>query len=391
MNEWLFVFVLLLPIAWYFGYRKGSTEQPKNTNSIQSALSKPYFAGLNYLLNEQQDKAIDSFASMLEVNSDTADIQLALGNLYRKRGEVDRSIRIHQNLIARPSLASTDKNLALLELGYDYMAAGLLDRAENIFHELSGDLTHHEVCIQQLLAIYQLTNEWNKAIQMAAKLQTPLSEANSIKLSHFYCELAQDSLKKSEHGVAKKFIKKAHQTSSNCVRATLLHAELHMSIGEYKKALKGYREIILQDITFLPEAIAPIVNCYSHLDNKIELEKYLQEVIKKGGGTSVILAYAEILQVKSGAAVASKFIAAQLEKQPSLKGVLRLIELQVESTQDSGESSLLVLNKVVSKLLEDKPVYHCSYCGFDSKSLFWQCPGCKSWGSVKPIIGIEGE
>jgi len=369
MNELMFIFVLLLPVAWYFGYRIGRSSEPESWVRQQTALSKNYFTGLKHLLSEESDKAIDSFTSMLDDDSDTADIQLALGKLYRKRGEV----------------------LALVELGYDYMAAGLLDRAENIFLELSADLSHREACIEQLMAIYQLTKDWKKAINLAARLSSPLSDKNKVKLSHFHCELAEESLAKADQETALKSIKKAYQVYSGCVRATLITANLQISAGEYKKALRSYQDIVRQDIVFLPEAIEPIICCYSQLNNTQGLENFLKDTLQRGGGVSSILAYASLLQTKHNDRVAIEFIVSQMEKHPSLKALLRLIELHIASAPESEKQSLTMLHDVVSTLLDDKPVYHCGHCGFDSRTLFWQCPSCKSWGSVKPIKGIEGE
>jgi len=373
------------------GFRIGRTKPPGKSSQRQARLSKKYFAGLNYLLNEQSDKAIDTFISMLELDSEAVDIQLALGNLFRKKGEVERSIRIHQNLIARPSLSINERNLALLELGYDYMAAGLLDRAENIFKELSSDAIYKKASLEQLLAIYQLTKEWNKAIEVASKLPQPLSQERRMDISHYYCELAEEALLKVDHKAAKKHMKNAQLVDPSCVRVTLINARLYVAKGNYKKALKNYQEIIKQDIVFLPEAIDSIVDCYSQLKDERGLQIFLNEAIQRGGGASAVLASVEALKSSNGECSASEFLASQMEQQPSLKGLLKLIELHIENNDESAKSSLTMLYHIVTQLLKNKPVYHCGHCGFDSQTLFWQCPSCKYWGSVKPIRGIEGE
>ncbi len=391
MNELIFIFILLLPIAWYFGFRNGKKREVGKSSGRQHGLSKTYFTGLNYLLNEESDKAIDTFVSMLEVDSETVETHLALGNLFRKRGEVNRAIRIHQNLIARPSLTSEDRKLALLELGYDYMGAGLLDRAENIFKELSGDFIHKNASLSQLLVIYQQTKDWEKAIATAAKLQYPMSENTQNEISHFYCELAEEALQKQSYRDASGYMKKAFQVDPQCVRATLISAEVHYSKGRYKQALKCYKDLTKQDIAFLPEAMDTLTNCYIQLNDKKGLLNFLSEALSNGGGISTILAYAEILQSQQGDKAAGTFIASQMNQHPSLKGLLRLIELHIEHASEHAKPSLEMLHDIVSKLLKNKPIYHCEHCGFDSKTLFWQCPSCKCWGGVKPIQGIEGE
>ncbi len=391
MNELIFIFIILLPIAWYFGFRNGRKREVNDSSGRQHGLSKTYFTGLNYLLNEESDKAIDAFVSMLEVDSETVEIQLALGNLFRKKGEVNRAIRVHQNLIARPSLSAEDRKLALLELGHDYMGAGLLDRAENIFKELSSDFVHKNSSLSQLLIIYQQTKDWENAIATAAKLQYPMTESTRNEISHFYCELAEEALNKESYRDALTFIKKAYQVDSQCVRATLISAEIHYSKRRYKQALKCYKDLTRQDIAFLPEAMETLSNCYIQLNDKKGLLDFLAEALKNGGGISTILAYAEILQSQHGDKAAAEFIASQMNQHPSIKGLLKLIELHIEHANENAKPSLIMLHDVVSKLLKNKPIYLCEHCGFNSKTLFWQCPSCKCWGGVKPIQGIEGE
>lgn len=391
MNELLFIFVLLLPIAWYAGFTHGKRKEADKSSGRQTGLSKTYFTGLNYLLNEEADKAIDTFVSMLEIDSETVETHLALGSLFRKRGEVDRAIRIHQNLIARPSLTKKDRRSALQELGYDYMGAGLLDRAENIFKELSTDPNHKNNSLIQLLVIYQQTKDWNKAIESAAKIDSPMNSKRKVDISHFYCELAEESLKQGNHKDAMSFIKKAHQADSLCVRATLISAKVHFSNEHYKQAIKSYKQLLNQDIAFLTEAIDLLIDCFDKENDQDGLYKFLNEAINNGGGISTILAFADLLRVRDGDRSAAEYIATKMSEHPSIRGLLKLIELHIEHANENAKPSLKMLYQVVLQLCKNKPVYHCNQCGFDSKILFWQCPSCKSWGEVKPIQGIEGE
>ena len=391
MNELLFIFVFLLPIAWFAGFWHGRNKEVGKISGQKQGLSKTYFTGLNYLLNEESDKAIDTFVSMLEVDSETVETHLALGSLFRKRGEVDRAIRIHQNLIARPSLSQDDRKRALLELGYDYLAAGLLDRSENLFKELSNDLIHKNSSLAQLLVIYQQTKDWQKAIETAAKIDSPSKSSHKKEISHFYCELAADSLKRNSYRDALSYIKKAFQADKQCVRATLISAEIHFSKARYKQTIKCYRDLMKQDIAFLPEGLSTLVKSFDKLNNRQGLSEFLSEAIKNGAGISSILAFASLLQKDAGDKQAAAFIAAQMTQHPSMRGLLKLIELHIEHASESAKPSLTMLFDVVSKLSLNKPIYHCDHCGFDSKMLFWQCPSCRSWGEVKPIKGIEGE
>ncbi|MGB0496146.1 MAG: lipopolysaccharide assembly protein LapB [Kangiellaceae bacterium] len=391
MNEFLIIIAFLFPVVWYFGYRNGKKQMDKKANKRRQGLSKTYFTGLNYLLNEESNKAIDTFASMLEVDSETLETHLALGSLFRKRGEVDKAIRIHQNLIARPSLSTEDKNRALLELGYDYLSAGLLDRAENIFKELSNDFLHKDTALAKLLTIYQQTKDWQKAIATAAQVSRSGNPQTKTEITHFYCELAEELLQNKSYKEAINYIKKAIQVDTKSVRATLISGQIHYSRERYKKAIKSFNELAKRDIAFLPEALPLTISSYLQLKDKQGLFAFLQNALNSGAGISTILAYAELLQSESGDKAAAEFIAKQMNTHPSIRGLYYLIDLHIEHASDTAKPSLVMLQQIVAKLLQNKAVYHCYQCGFDSKSLFWQCPSCAHWGSVKPIQGIEGE
>ncbi|MET1253694.1 lipopolysaccharide assembly protein LapB [Aliikangiella maris] len=391
MFESILAAAALLMIAIYSGYLIGKGKSKNRSDTKQMGLSKKYFVGLNYLLNEDADKAIDTFVSMLEIDSETVETHLALGNLFRRRGEVDRAIRIHQNLIARPSLSTAHRKMSLLELGYDYMAAGLLDRAENIFNELVADQAHKQASLKQLLLIYQQTKDWQNAIKVSERLQPGASSSVKVEISHFYCELAEVKLSQQSHREAMAFVKKAISADPYCARASLIGGNVEYSLGRFKPAIKAYRELIRQDIELLPEALNQIVSCFKQLNDFKGLTIFLQNAIEQGAGITCILVLAEQIESEQGDIAAGHFIAEQMAQHPSIKGLLKLIDIYLRHASDSARPSLQMLQDVVGKLLQNKPVYHCNRCGFDSKSLFWQCPGCKTWGSVKPIQGIEGE
>lgn len=391
MYEFLFLFALILPIAWYFGYRQGMRKSKQQASRNSFVLPGKYFKGLNYLLNEESDKAIDTFISILEVDSDTVETHLALGNLFRRRGEVNRAIRIHQNLIARPALNDAHKKLSFIELGYDYMAAGLLDRAENIFKDLSSSSEHQNDSLKQLLVIYQQTKDWQNAINVSLKLKQTSDEQWSNQIAHFYCELAEKNIAENQPKEAIAQLKKAFDVHPHHLRATLLMGEIYYSLRDFKRAQKYYRELLRRNVVFLAEALDKINDTFVQLKDYPAFYTFLQSAVEKGAGSSVMLRYATEIQKQQGDRAAAEYIAAQMHSNPSIKGLLKLIELHLKHASENAKPSLQMLFDIVARLLEDKPVYRCENCGFDSKILFWQCPSCKHWGSVKPIVGIEGE
>ena len=382
---------LLLPVAAFSGWWVARRSDQRNRDCINPDLSSGYFQGLNYLLNEQPDKAIEVFIRMLEVNNETVETHLALGNLFRRRGEVDRAIHIHQNLIARPTLSAPQRSQALLELGQDYMRAGLLDRAENLFGELVHIDAHSHAALQQLLVIYQQEKDWERAIQTAKRLGTTNGRDMNAVIAQFYCERAEEALATGDTAVAQQMLKRALAQDKNCVRASILQGDMAREAGDCKAAIRFYRRVEQQDIDFLPEVIQPLCDCYEHLGKSDELQRWLETVLHQYSGVSPVLVLAELAVKTRGEPEGIAFITDQLRRRPSLRGLSRLITMNLASAEGPARDTLLILKGLMDRLLADKPVYRCHACGFTGKSLHWQCPGCKEWNTVKPIYGVEGE
>ena len=381
---------LLLPVAAVSGYLAGKrSADPKSKSYPEIPID--YLRGLNLLLDEQPDKAIDLFIQMLEVNNETVETHLALGSLFRRRGEVDRAIRIHQNLIARPTLLPEQRAHALYELGQDYMKAGLFDRAETLFHELVESTSHSEQSLEYLLDIYQQEKDWDNAIKIAQRLSVKTGKSYSAMISHFYCEQAETAYKQGEPNRASKLLKKAININRNSVRASLLEGRIEHEAGNNQAAIKSLKRIEQQDPDFLPEVIGPLLHCYQSLGKPEEMLEYLKEILKRQDGISIMLVLADLLQHYQSDEVAEDFIEDFLHHRPSLRGMDRLIDINIKHAKEPVKEKLNILKSVTSKLLEDKPVYSCHVCGFNGKTLHWQCPGCKRWDTVKPIQGVEGE
>lgn len=382
---------LLLPIAAASGWIMAKRSQERTQHSRSRDFSSDYFQGLNFLLNEQPDKAIEVFIRMLEVDSDTVETHLALGNLFRRRGEVDRAIRIHQNLIARPTLSKTQRSAALLELGQDYMRAGWLDRAESLFDELLENNLYTVQALRHLLDIYQQEKEWDKAITVARRLDNESGQSMKPMIAQFYCELAEAALKKGDENIANQMLKRALGNDKRCVRASLLQGRLAMRAENCKAALRAFHQVEEQDIDYLPEILEQVRQCYVNLNSIETFKDYLRSIIERYNGVSPVLMLADLLAKTQNDAAAAEFMTEQVRKRPSVRGLGRLIDLNLVDATGKGKDDLLILRDLVGQLLKNKPVYKCSHCGFAGKSLHWQCPSCKEWNTVKPIHGIEGE
>jgi len=380
---------LLLPVAALSGWL-AANKKSKTATTGHVDFSNDYFTGLNYLLNEQPDKAVDVFVRMLEVDSDTVDTHLALGNLFRRRGEVDRAIRIHQNLIARPTLSKEQRAQALLELAKDYMRAGFLDRAENMFLELLNSKQHKESALDHLLDIFQQEKDWEKAIDISRQLEALGRKQTNIMSAHFCCELAELELQRGETRQALKTIRRALNFDKQSVRATLLLGNSEQHQGNLRSAIKIYKQIEKQDPTYLSEIVTPLLACYQSLGQTDEAESYLRQLAKEYGGTSVILALAELTRMKSGEKAAIDTLLLVMKDKPSLRGLERLLTFMLNGSQGETRHTLVLLQELVKKLTQNQSVYQCVNCGFYAKFLHWKCPTCKRWNTIKPRqSGIE--
>jgi len=331
------------------------------------------------LLNEQPDKAIDVFIKLLEVNSETVETHLALANLFRRRGETDRAIRIHQNLIARPTLTLQQRDQALVELGLDYMNAGVLDRAESLFLELLTKPSPPIQAYKQLLRIYQQEKKWIQAIEMAKKVQTIEPDNMDPIIAHFYCELAIQHMHTANKALM--FLKQANKYDQDCVRAMLLEADLHITANNYRKALKCLLNIEQQNPHYLAEALPQLLMCYQQLNNLPSFEKWLNTILLRHPNlTSARLMLTQVTQLQHGSQAAQDYLHTQLHAHPSVEGLHTLISLG----EPSNPVLVPLIRDITSIMIRHGDRYTCQHCGFSGKTMHWHCPGCKQWGTIKP-------
>ncbi|MCE3043918.1 MULTISPECIES: lipopolysaccharide assembly protein LapB [Legionella] len=383
---------LLLPAAAWSGWWVASRNYSGKKSEQNNKLSREYVVGLNYLLNEQPDKAVDVFIKLLEIDSETVETHLALGSLFRRRGEVDRAIRIHQNLIARPQLSLADRKQALLALGQDYMSAGVFDRAERIFLEVVELGGSKEICsLQGLLAIYQQEKAWENALDTIKKLEVSTGQSLHSQAAHYYCEIATQALKDNAIEKAQNAARQALAIDKMSVRASLLQASLDMKHGRYKQAIRSLKRVPQQDPEFITEIIEPLVICHKELGIMDECVEFLQQTLENHPRASTIFVIAEYLRNTKEMDSAVDFVADKLGSYPSIRGINRLIFWHLETAHGKVRDKLQMLYDITSKFLDNKPVYRCGHCGFGGKHLHWHCPSCKQWGRMKPVHGLEGD
>lgn len=388
MRELVF---LLLPVAAFSGWWIGRRNKRESWVNCSSILNQDYYSGLNYLLNEQPDKAVEAFLKLLDTSDDSVETALALGNVFRRRGEVDRAIRIHQNLIARPNLTRRERARSLVELGRDYMRAGVYDRAENLFIELTKTSSDHlDQSLRHLIDIYEREKDWSKAIVAAQKMQKVSGHFMGKEIAHYFCEIAQWYWERGNSRSAIRQLKFSLSYDKTCVRASILQGQIERKMGRIKPALKAYKRVQFQDPVFLSEVIDDIVFCYQELGSETRLLFYLEQLMVACPNMSVALASSKYLEQRQGRYAGIKNLIQFLHQYPSIQGLRHLILFKLDLTHGQEKERLHTLKKVMDKMVENKPHYRCESCGFSSKTLHWHCPSCRQWAVVKPMASLEG-
>ncbi|AOM00793.1 lipopolysaccharide assembly protein LapB [Cobetia marina] len=384
----------LLMAAIAIGFWLGRRDRrPTTQTPAPATLSRDYFVGLNHLLNEQPDRAIETFVQALEVNSDTVDTHIALGNLYRSRGEVDRAVKIHQNLLARPALDSEQGERVQLELARDFMRSGVYDRAEKLLETLLKQAQHddHRRAGRRLLIdLLEREREWEAALEVAHPI---LRQEGGIRraAAHWHCELAALDILEGSQAVARKRLKQALSTDEKCVRANWMLAEIEYEHANYKQSIRLLQRIPRQDTGFTPIILEPLGKAFHMLDDESGLVRYLQQEVERGPYTTTVVSLAQLIERREGVEAAVSFASEQLHRHPSLRGVDYLLDLYLLDADERETQRFSLLKRHTQQLIEARPRHRCHRCGFEASMLLWQCPKCRHWGTVKPITGLEGE
>ncbi len=360
---------LLLPVAAFTGW----------------VLGRRRISGIHEVFRRRDTNTEFFVQQWLDSNQESVETHLTLGSLFRRRGEVDKAIGIHQNLVTKPSLTQEQRALSLLELSRDYMRAGVLDRAENVLLELVKDGHELEAGSRHLIEIYQQSKDWIRAIEVAEKLQQQSKIDMRHHIAHFYCELAEQRWLKGEHSLALETLNQALQTNPKCVRASLLLGDIEVNSGNYKTAIKAFRQVERQDQAFLSEIVFRLARCYEGLQNPDGMVKYLTSCLQTQPNIAVVLAFSDWLNKTQGYDTAVKFVVEHLREHTSIRGINRLLQYTVARSEGITRSDLEVLQELIQKLVANRPLYRCQACGFSARTLQWQCPSCKRWDVIKPI------
>ena len=375
--------LLLLPLATAFGWYLHSRFKPPEE---QPPPKTQYLQGVQHLVNDETDKAIDVFIKLLDVDHDTLDTHLALGSLFRRRGEVDRALRIHQNLVARANLAPKHRNRARYELAQDYLKAGVLDRAESLYRELLEQGMFQDKALAALISIYEKERDWGKALEATRKQEGALGRSQRERIAQYMCELAEEAIWKHEPKTAAQWLKKALAENRDCVRASLLQARLLQDEGDHRGAIKALLRVPKQDAQFVGEIIAPLKKAFQALDDQAGLTEKLGNLASSSPLAAVQVANARQLHATRGNGDA--YLADFLAEAPSWTAFLALLELTDAAASPTLAGPLDSLQKALHHTLNTAPLYRCEHCGFAGRGMHWQCPSCLHWESVLPVDDV---
>lgn len=382
---WLVAFPVFFGMGWL-----AARIDIRQLLSESRTVPRSYFKGLNFLLTEQHDKAIEAFIEVVKVDPETVELHFALGNLFRRRGEVDRAIRMHQNLVERPDLAEEQKLAALFELGQDYLKAGLLDRAEEAFARLRG--TSHEArALQHLLEIYEQEKDWLKAIEVAREIAERSGQPRDKEIANFYCELAAGEITHSRFDPARGYLEKALDSHRKCVRANLLLGDLELAAGRRGEAIAAWKRVEGQRPAYLSLVATRLLDAYrddGRFDDGLSLLRgYLAQHPSLDLLNAVFVGTLE----REGPQKAYRLLREELGRNPTLLGLDRLLEAQLLETPPEKRRDLELIKNLVHQHTRSLAQYRCDNCGFKSRQFYWRCPACGEWETYPPRRTEERE
>jgi lipopolysaccharide assembly protein B len=374
--------LLVFPLFFGLGWMAARIDI-KELITESSALPRSYFQGLNFLLNEQQDQAIEAFIEVVKVDPQTVELHFALGSLFRRRGEVDRAIRMHLNLVERADLEEDRKQQALFELAQDYLKAGILDRAETAFQELRGT-PYEKESLDFLLEIYQKEKDWLKAVDISQRLAALTGEPHGKEAAFFFCELAASELAKKQTDAAVVHLEQALGINPNSVRASIMLGDIELAAGGAGHAIEIWKRVEQQDAQYLPLVAERILQAYRQSGDESTGVALLQAWLQKYPSLDLMNVLFDVLVQRSGAEAAYQMVRSELQRNPTLLGLDKLLEARLLDIAGERRADLEMVKSLIHDRTRGLAMYRCSHCGFKARQFYWHCPACHSWESYSP-------
>jgi lipopolysaccharide biosynthesis regulator YciM len=385
--EFQFWMLLIFPLFFGMGWLAARIDI-KELLSESSVLPNSYFQGLNFLLNEQQDKAIEAFIEVVKVDPQTVELHFALGSLFRRRGEVDRALRMHHNLVDRADLDDDKRQHAIFELAQDYLKAGILDRAESLFSELENTMYARQ-SLEFLLELFQKEHDWFKAITVARRLAQVSGESYNRQAAFFYCEMASEENEAGNFASAREHLQQALQVDQNSVRATMMMGDMLASEGRHADAIDTWKSIESQDAQYLPLVAERLLSSYRTLEREADGVALLREYLGKYHSLDMMnVVFTGVLK-NEGSSAAYQLVRDELKRNPTLLGLDKLLEARLLEMPGEMRPDVELVKDLVHKRTRNLATYHCAHCGFKARQFYWHCPACQAWGSYSPRRGEE--
>jgi lipopolysaccharide assembly protein B len=382
----LLLFAAAAGLGWYFAQRHATRSFAGSPRQV----SAEYFQGLNHLLNEEPDKALEVFIRMVDMDADTVDTHFALGALFRRRGETERAIKVHQNLVARPDLPRDARARALNELAEDYFKAGLFDRAEQVYGQVARGTSQRAAGLRGLVRIYELQRDWEKAIGAMDQLVASSRDANGNVVAHYCCELAQEALARGDLGATRHWLKRAQGADREGVRGAMMRAAVAQREGDHRLAVRLYEQALERDGGFLVDVLPELRLSYTELGKAEAFERWLRESLARHPGWRSGVAFAAITDGGFNDEVTRQCIADFISSNPILTDILETLRPTLES--DGGqEAAVRRISRAMRRIAKASPRYRCSVCGFSGNVLYWQCPSCRTWDTTRPVTKFRFE
>jgi lipopolysaccharide assembly protein B len=380
-NFMLWQWALLLVVLWLF-VQWLSSRYKNRYKRRHLRFSHDYFQGLNYLLNDEQDKALEIFLQLVEADWKTIDTGLALGNIFRRKGEIDKAIKLHHDLLSRSSLPAEYKSKILLELGRDYLLAGWLDRAEGLFTDISKDDEYACDALHYLMDIYQKEQEWRAAIDTGWEYQKLCKKDARPLIAQYHCSLSEQLLKQKKQSEAEALAAQALSVDAGCVRASIILGEIAIQDKQYQKAIILLQQVEQQNSVYIPLVIDKLAECYRQTSDLKTMIAYLRNVENRTEKLDLASALAKLIHEAYDKPSAVEYLSARMLVNPTLDGMNTLLDLK-NHDDDAAQS---FMPQIVKNLLKKQPMYQCHKCGYAANTHYWLCPGCQTWSGMRPRV-----
>lgn len=378
---------LLLPIAaatgWYAAQKK---YRSAHLRARTTAFHQSFTRGVELLLLDRMSEALEALAPVIQSNREGLDLQLAVGHLYRRKGFVETALAIHQSLAEREDLSPQQRDFVAFQLGLDYLAAGLLDRAEAAFRGLLESTKYRVESLRQLLKIYQNERDWVQAIDCARELRMTQSRNGSGSVAQFFCELARNAGLKGDVAEAERLLRLALEDDARCVRATIALGNLCMDAGDWGGAAEVFANVEQQDPAFVSEVLPQWASCFDRMGKPSGLHSELRRIFLAYGNEEVACFLVDRIRRMEGEGAAREFLRESLGLRRSAKlgyKLLRSLGARFAAEEDRADLQLILASR--PDPLAEPRGYRCSRCGFQGQELHWNCPSCQNWETIKPV------